>query len=376
VRFNGIGPLLEAALRDAATDYRGPTLFFDLRRIRDRMSQLAELGDRLGCRFVMAAKAFRAPRVYQLAAELLAGFDVSNPAEYAELPADLSGRRVSLTSPVLPRSPAALRARGNALVVFLDGPDQASALRSATAPIDFGIRISSTSFVEPGPRQPSAPWLESRFGVPADALETLASMARCGTHRFVGLHLHHGFGGNPGEVYARMARGAVELAAKLGVELRTLHLGGGLHGTPEAAIHGALARTREEVPAQTALVFEPGSWIFAGAGAALARVESVQRRGDTLACTLDLSAPWHLRWSDPVPLVPAPPEPGSGQRVLLFGPTCSEHDFLGSFQLARRAGREPLAAGELIGFAGISGYSVSCNAGFNGIPPARVALLE
>jgi diaminopimelate decarboxylase len=371
-----ISPRLELALREAANGHRGPTLFFDLQAIRARMLRLADLQQSVGCRFVMAAKAFRAPRVYELAAELLAGFDVSNLNEYEELPGDLRGLRVSVSAPVLPSDLSALQKRGNALLVYLDAPDQLPRLRAAGAPVAFGIRLASTSFVAPGPRRPSAPWQESRFGVAARDVETLAALTACAPHRFAGFHLHHGFGGNTGEVYVELARGAVELAAKLGVELRVLDLGGGLHGIPEPELPGALARVREAVPAATELVFEPGALLSAGAGAALARVESAQPRDGALVCTLDLSAAWHLRWSDPVPLRAPTAQASARRRVLLFGPTCSEHDFLGAFTLPAEPGREPLAAGELLAFAGISGYSVSCNAGFNGIPPARVVLLE
>jgi diaminopimelate decarboxylase len=370
-----IGPRLETALREGAAGHGGPTLLFDLAVIRERMRRLAALQQSAGCSFVMAAKAFRAPRVYALAAEWLAGFDVSNRNEYEELPADLRGRRVSLTSPVFAPDLAPLRARGNSLVVFLDAPDQLRRLAAAPGPVDYGIRIASTSFAVPGPRRPSAPWEESRFGVSAHDTATLSELTRCAGHRFVGFHLHHGFGGNAAPAYVHLARGAVELAAKLGVRLEVLDLGGGLHGIPEAELPQALAEIRAEVPAETELWFEPGTLLDAGAGAALARVESAQLRGDTLVCTLDLSAVWHLRWSNPVPLHAAPSGAGA-RRVLFFGPTCSEHDFLGAFALPARPGREPLAAGDRIAFAGVSGYSVSCNAGFNGIPPARVVLLE
>jgi diaminopimelate decarboxylase len=372
-----IASRLRLALRDEARAYRGPTLVFDLRRIRERMQRLAELGDRHRCRFLMAAKAFRSQVVYRLAADLLGGFDVSNASEYAELPAGLGGKLVSFTNPVLRGEDlVGLRSKGNSLVVFLDALSQLESLRALREEVDFGIRLASTCFVEPHAGSRPPPRKQSRFGVEATDDSALRALLAAPRHRFLGFHLHHGYGGNPAQAYVRMARGSLELARSLGATLRLLDLGGGLQRVPESELAPMLEELRRVVPESIELVFEPGELLTMGCGFALARVEVSKRRSDAYVCTLDLSAAWHLHWSRPALLAGDRREGSRQHSVAFYGPTCSEHDFVGEFATAAGPGREPFRPGDIVCFEGISGYSVSCNGSFNGVPPARVVFIE
>lgn len=370
---------LSRVLREAATRYRGPALVFDLRVVEKRLVRLAELQEAYGCRFLMAAKAFRAPAVYELAARHLAGFDVSNAAEYAELPASLEGRHVSLTDPAFAGDEVpGLTTKGNSLCVVLDTPGQRERLEAVGTEVAFSIRLASTSFAPPGTRAGPLPDGASRFGIAATQRDALRAMTRCSRHRFAGFHLHHGYGGNVADNYLEMASGCMALVRELGVEISALDLGGGLHRVPEAELPDLLGGLREIVPRSIELFFEPGEVLARGAGFAIARVESVKERTDGYVYTLDLSAPWHLHWSKPV-LLQDERDPGEAAREVsawMFGPTCSEHDFLGEFKVPAPRERGPFAPGDLVTFGSISSYSVSCNRSFNGIPPARLVLLE
>ena len=117
---------VDEALAELSTTYSGPTLAYDVDAIAANVEQLGvAIGD--VARVLFAVKSFPSAEVLERVGAAGAGFEISALAEYALLPADLSGTRVSLNSPS-PSDLDALVAKGNQLDVHLDYPEQLDGL--------------------------------------------------------------------------------------------------------------------------------------------------------------------------------------------------------------------------------------------------------
>jgi len=374
-------PLREEALADfmgrLAPRYEGPILLFDLFRIEQTLRLLSETQRRHRCRFLLPVKSFPHPVIAALACRHLAGFDVSNLAEYRSLPDDLSGKIVALTGPVLQTDhlPAYLE-RGNDLLIFIDSAHQLAQLESVRTPLRYGFRLDSSALLRDLPEGAPSRLHRSRFGLSPEpgALLPLLSSSR---HRFAGFHVHHGSERNDSETYMAMVEGILELRAALGVRFDCVDFGGGQQHLDLDSLEGLAAQVRGRIGAETELFFEPGRLITREAGYAVGRVENWRRRDDAVEYVLDLSMDCHLRWSAPTLIVPRPANPERPLLARFYGPTCHEEDHIGQFGVWTAPGdRPPFQHGDLVLFGGISGYSASIRTSFNGIEPANVVFFS
>lgn len=337
-----------------ASSYQGPALVFVLGSVTRTLSALSDLQLGGEVAFLMATKSAPPGPITGLAARHLSGFDVSNLSEYRTLPANLDGRTVFLTSPRLPDALEPLLAHGNRLIVTVSTPGQSRHLAGLGPPVDFCVRLNPSHLLPH----------ESHFGL---SEEQVCEAADRSPHRFVGFHLHSGYStDNLPETYVAMARWAASVARRHDLLLECLNLGGGICFLSQRELASTVRQIRADLPPRTALYFEPGRPLTEDAGYAIARVLDID--GDNLI--VDLSGENHLRWSLPSLVVPR--SNGPTRRIRIVGPTCSEGDVLGTFDVPAE---QELRVGDILLFGDVVGYSACWNIAFNGVPAAEIAYI-
>lgn len=127
---------------------------------------------------------------------------------------------------------------------------------------------------------------QSKFGVPLDELEELASRARELDTRVIGLHAHTGSGIFNVDNWSQTGECLADLIKRF-PDVRVLDVGGGL-GVPERP--GQLPLDLEALDARLALIrkahpgiqiwIEPGRFLVAEAGVLLAQVTQLKSKGD------------------------------------------------------------------------------------------------
>jgi diaminopimelate decarboxylase len=253
------------------------------------------------------------------------------------------------------------------------------------------LRTATTRALVPFP--PPREALRSRFGFDTSerqdcelAAAELSRAVHAAGEAFAGFHLHHGFAeANSPEVYLAFALAMKALAAKAGVPLPSINLGGGLWTLSFPVLERLCTEIKRAVGPGTCVRFEPGRILSREAGVAVGRVLSARTVGSTRIRLLNLSRACHVRWAHPrlLNVVPAPEgalpklkKASSGApRLLCVGPTCYEDDTFPEVLVGEAAegnGRTLLPEGDTVVFGGITGYSCAWNSSFNGIPPAEV----
>ncbi|HEX6898625.1 MAG TPA: bifunctional aspartate kinase/diaminopimelate decarboxylase [Thermoanaerobaculia bacterium] len=134
---------------------------------------------------------------------------------------------------------------------------------------------------------------QSKFGIAPDQLEEIQPLLRDLGVRVVGLHSHAGSGIRTAEAWSEVALFLAEAAERF-PDVRVLDLGGGL-GVPERpgqsaldleVLGGLLGRFKAANP-RFSLWLEPGRFLVAQAGALLARVTQVKRKGEVIYVGLE-----------------------------------------------------------------------------------------
>ncbi|HEX4455038.1 MAG TPA: hypothetical protein VH143_29460 [Kofleriaceae bacterium] len=336
-----------------------PTLAFDLARVDANMQRIAAAAHAHDIRALFAAKSFPHPRVLELAANRLDGFDVASPGELATVPA---GAIVSVADPTGAAITTGARAR---MIVACETIGQVCA---APRGAEIAIRISaSITGLDPamGAVLDGSGHRRSRFGL--DDRASVAALRDAAAGRRVGLHVHHGpVTATSAGRFIATARAAIELAD---FEPAFIDLGGAWHGIADLA--EAFAAIRAALPRSIEVIVEPGRAYADGAGFACGIVRAARSLGDREVRVVDLSRACHLRWST-FELVARAPHPGRGRRVLVVGPTCYEEDVLGEWTLEPGA----LELDDRMIVRGISGYALAWNTGFGGVEPADVVLRD
>jgi diaminopimelate decarboxylase len=331
------------------------TLVFDVAAIERNMLRVAAAARAAGIVPLLALKSFPHPRVRELAAQYLDGFDVASLGELRDAPAAKIVSIVDPTGAAIVHAPAASR-----VIVGCETVEQLSA---APARAEIAIRVSASiterdtavgALVEGSGRR------RSRFGL--DERARIGELAQAAAGRRVGLHVHHGpVTATSAERFIATARAAIALAD---FEPAFVDLGGAWHGIADIA--AAFAEIGAAFPGLEILV-EPGRLYAHDAGFATGRVISTREAGDRLLCVVELSRICHLRWSQ-VELVARAPRPGEGRKVQLVGPTCYEDDTIGEWIV------EPSQVRERVVLRNVSGYALAWNTSFGGVPAADVLL--
>jgi diaminopimelate decarboxylase len=346
------------AVADACARAERATLVFDLAQIERNMQRVGDAARATGIVPLFALKSFPHPRVRELAAKYLDGFDIASLGELHEAPA------AKLLSIVDPSGAAIARAPTPGRVIV--GVETVAQLRAAPDSAEIAIRISA-SITD---RDPAVGALlegngrrRSRFGL-ADR-EQIAWLIRAAAGRRVGLHVHHGpVTATSAERFLDTARAAIDLA---GFGPAFINLGGAWHGIADIAT--AFAEIRAALPRSIELLVEPGRLYTRGAGFATGRVLASRDAGDRVLRITELSRICHLRWSQ-VELVARAPRPGEGRKLQLVGPTCYEDDVIGEWIV------EPDQVADRIVLGNVSGYALAWNTSFGGVPAADVVIIE
>lgn len=372
---------LQQIVKEELDRYAGPVLIFDKARIRANLTCLAQsLGGDAG-RILFAVKSFPLPEILTMARDIGVGFEVSNRQEYQLLPGDLSGRTVSLNSP-LRDNPGDFLSRGNRLNIHLDAVPQQHLGRPPSGS-SFCLRLSHKSL----PVDPSL-LIEgdrpSRFGVTWETFLAATPLFQEGV--LSGVHVHNGSEVNTAEFYRAALKLIISASREHDMALSYVNLGGGLHPIPQAELE-QLLRDLHSIAGELPVFIEPGHVLCRDAGFLLTRVHELRPfGGGRFHVTVDASYDCHAKWSHPSWELPADlgivklphqeiPAPRPGFQILrITGPTCYERDQLGIFCLPERSPTPPLKPGDPILLSNINGYSYAWNTGFNGVPPARLRL--
>lgn len=371
---------VDEALAELSTTYSGPTLAYDVDAIAANVEQLGvAIGD--VARVLFAVKSFPSAEVLERVGAAGAGFEISALAEYALLPADLSGTRVSLNSPS-PSDLDALVAKGNQLDVHLDYPEQLDGLSIPEAARAV-LRLSHTG-LGLGDDLVGNPMRASRFGSSLDVL--LAQAADSGANSIAGVHLHNGSEVNTGDFYRAALEQIVQRAEDQEIALSSVNLGGGFHPIDDPELATLLADL-SSLAGSMELLIEPGNIAARKTGYLLTQAIAVRDThvGTHHHVTLDSSYESHAKWSIPTW---APrnfaaeryphnliPEPEAGYEfVLFYGASCYEKDLMGVYRVPTGQAA-PIVRGDIVTFDDLNGYSFAWNKGFNGVPAAQVVLL-
>jgi diaminopimelate decarboxylase len=339
--------------------YRGrPVLVYDRAALGRNLAEAARLRE-LGCRSLLAVKAFPHPEALRFAAEYLDGFDCSNRAEAALAPA---GSLVSLTDPA---GGAESFDDPRADVVVIDGVDQFEELERVARPRPYLVRLDLLD-VFGFPNRPS------KYGC---ALADLPRVCRSARHPFLGFHAHRqSLRRDDGEAILHETRfDRVELVRRIlafGFPVARINLGGGLF---PAGLAAEIEAIRAFCPREIELFVEPGDHWFRGCGYAVSRVVKVQRRGDYRHLTTDISREAHLKWSNREgrtdrDLLAFAKEPAN---ATVHGPSCRLNGEV--LTTAHLPAADAPGRGDLLCWQNVSPYSFGWNLSFNGIPPAEVA---
>jgi diaminopimelate decarboxylase len=226
---------------------------------------------------------------------------------------------------------------------------------------------------------------QDKFGVAYDqALEVYGLAARLAGIRIVGLHLHIGsqiLSLAPFEAAYRRSLALVEDLRTAGIAIERLDLGGGLgaryRGEPEVDLKGLAAligRLTEGLDLE--LVFEPGRYLVAEAGALVARVLYVKEGAERPCVVLDAGMNTLLRPAlyDAFHAILPVVEPQSGSPYLevdVVGPICESTDVF-----ARARPLAPLAADDLVAFGAAGAYGAVMASDYNSRPRAAEVLVD
>jgi diaminopimelate decarboxylase/aspartate kinase len=222
---------------------------------------------------------------------------------------------------------------------------------------------------------------QSKFGLaPEQMAEARALIDACGA-RVVGLHAHFGSGVRAPEAWSEVALFLAEAAERF-PDARVLDLGGGL-GVPERpeqspldldALGELLGRFKAANP-RFELWLEPGRFLVARAGALLARVTQIKRKGEVVYVGLETGMNSLIRPAlygayHPIVNLSRLAEPATWTAQVV-GPICETGDILGR---SRRL--PPTTEGDVLLIANTGAYGRVMSSRYNLREPAGEALLD
>jgi diaminopimelate decarboxylase len=221
----------------------------------------------------------------------------------------------------------------------------------------------------------------NKFGVPADTTRDLiGSIGRRKFLNLVAIHVHVGSQIttiDPLRSAARFVAGMAEEAARAGVHLEYLDVGGGLGiaydgGAAVAARDYAAALVKEIQPTGLPIVVEPGRWIVGPAAVLLARVIDLKpRTADSEFVVLDAGMAELMRpalYDAYHRIDPLAERRGPAKQYELVGPICETTDVI-----ARERLLAPLDVGDAVAIRDTGAYGSAMASNYNRHPiPAEV----
>lgn len=370
--MNQINPELLSAQKN-------PFLLIDLSQIRRNMRTLRALFPKMGIYYAVKAAPFDA--VLQVLAEEGARFDVASSYEVDQLLAlGIAPEKMSYSNTI--KKPEDIRyVYEKGIRVFAsDAVSDLTKLAEHAPQSKIFFRLNTEGV--------GADWpLSRKFGAgPEEVLELLLHAKRLPLIPY-GLSFHVGSQQRDISQWDRsiaICQKLCQCAAKHGLPLKALNLGGGLptdylFPTPSLteyakAIHLSLlhhfGRTEPEV------IIEPGRYMTGDAGKIVATVVMIAKRRDDIWVYLDVGKFGGLietiDESIKYPITVLGKEnPEKTVPVILAGPTCDSMDTL--YEKFRYHLPENLAEGDTVVIHSAGAYTHSyCAVNFNGLPPLKV----
>jgi len=351
------------------SNYTGPSLVFDMKRVRQRIERAKQLEGRHNCRFLFASKACADASILSFIARCGLGFDISNHNEWMSL-FNYLGEEILAHVPISMTGPAIDSVRGipaYQLTINADTEAQLQQYMTMAAPnMKLGLRVSCNP-----PSNYETPAGCTRFGV--DELNAIDILCSSKKAMIKGLHGHRS-GLKTVQSVITMGQKLYRIAQQSNTVIEYINLGGGSDQLSPDDLEDILEALRTEIPEAITLIFEFGSYWFAGSGVALGKVINTRTLADgTPALTINISRDCHLRWSAPTFIFAGNTNNTRHVDAQVFGPTCYEGDYFGIHKIpVDREGKIIVNPGDPVLAQNVDIYSVNWNNTFNGIPKARI----
>ena len=346
-----------------------PAFVVDAARVEANCAVLADVGERAGCKVLLALKAFSMWRLGELVGRYLDGTATSGLWEARLAAEHFPGEVATYCAAYRSDSEVEEVARLSDHVIF-NTPGQHDRFRPALerarvggARFDVGLRINPGYSTGEVPRyDPAAPG--GRLGFP---VEQLTAQHLEGVS---GLHVHSLCEQDFPPLAATWAH-LEPLIAPQFKSLKWLNLGGGHHITradyQRADLVALLLGLGERSGCQ--LYLEPGEAVALDAGILVGTILDLFDNAGTQAVT-DISATCHMPDVIEAPYRPALLNEGTGTTVRLGGPSCLAGDVIGDYALGE------VAVGDRFAFLDQAHYSMVKTTTFNGVPLPSIWLWD
>lgn len=352
--------------------YSGPFLIFDLDEISNNVEELSLLGKESGVELIGAMKALPLPELIEVTYPYLKGFDVSNLEELSRLNNWWSKKKsrkkipfVSLVGPAQSIGIAPNVRFVETLVQNLDNLSQFEITRylnECAENLEIGLRVC----VQSKHRN-----LFSRFGVlPDDIPNMLCNISK---ERIFSLHTHVEGDSGFDKSHVHSASVLRRVCEENDLNHRMINLGGGFREQSTQQLKRIFTESNI-ICSSEQVIFEPGSYLTRLGGYVLCKIiNSIYRQDiNSLVINVDLSPLCHSKWSK-LKLEKVIGFNVTYEKLTIFGPTCYEGDLIGTFECEEQyKTSNSINTGGFLLFSGLSGYSISFNTAFNGVPRAKV----
>lgn len=368
----GVSALQARTWRRLAARHGTPLLILDVTQVRTQYRRLT--GALPGVQMFYAVKAFPHPAVITTLAEMGCHFDLASSGE-VQLMRDsgVDASRCLHTHPIKSDKEIVAALDFGCTRFVADNDVEIRKLARYSDKLDILLRVS---FPNPGARCD----LSKKFGCTPASVGPLLELAESLNLTVAGLSFHAGSQVPGPDMHVHAVNQCVELLEThrdyANGSLRTLDIGGGFPADYDfsgfdinefcAPIRDALSR----LPSDVRVIAEPGRFMVASSGTALASVIGHTMRG---------GKPWYylddgiygsyngiVTEGARYPLVPLNGE-GEVQSSVLAGPTCDSFDVL-SDDIALPA----LQVGDLVAGLVMGAYTYSTATTFNGLARAEV----
>lgn len=356
-----------------------PAYFICTQTVKENFRKVKLICDKHGLLPFFSFKAF--PTILDMpfleSEQAKINFDVANLAELSYLleklsAAELAGRAISITGPMINNPPAFKKTlelmSGCSADCYINIESiqvfEELAQDIARHPhVKVGVRIAWDDLTDQK--------VPSRFGASLPSPDLFEHLLKAGLR---GFHFH-----SPStkdrHSYIRLVEKLIATYGDLLGKLDYINFGGSIPGGSLAELEAILIAMRDIAPQSIKIHIEPGALFFGGAILFCSRVCGTQFFAERPmhVITLDASRECHLKWTNPVLVMPDMPEPDQEQAPTLFGgAACFELDV---FKVCYWPKQHLPKVGDFVFFDSVSCYSVAWNTSFNGIKTAEIHYL-
>ena len=371
--FAALGGVLPAALHTLPT----PCYLLDEGALRRNAELLGALAQRMGCKILLAQKAFSNYDLYPLLAPHLAGTEASGLYEARLGAEEMPGGEVHVFCAAYRDDEMDELLRYADHIVF-NSPAQLAKFgaKVKAAGKSVGLRINPECSTQDGHAiyDPCAPG--SRLGTTRAAWDAAVAQNPALPQLLDGLHFHT-LCEQDADALAVTLDAVAEKFGDILPKMQWVNFGGGHHITRpgydiETLTH-CIARAQNAWGVTVYL--EPGEACALNAGYLLTRVLDVVQNGGTTVAILDASAACHM--PDVIEMPYRPPllfAGDAGQKpctVRLAGPTCLAGDVIGDYSLDAVP-----RVGDLLVFGDMAIYTTCKNNTFNGMPLPAICVRD